>query len=335
MANTSLEKLNTGQLEIYNSMPKAWQKQADAALKLRDAMVHDVIWRKYALGEIVRTLRGNEAHYGTSAVENLATVLGEPKEELWSVQRLVTCWTKESLERLLEDAQNTGHPITFSHLRLLADMSKHDTSVKSRKELEAGIINYQWTSRELQVQIEARRGKLSVGSGRTPALPRTPAAGLQQINQCGTGYAKRVKVWNKGVFDVLMKAGEDQLSETTVTQLQESYEAQVKLAESLKETMERTQQALERVTRVVHGTAPAKATAKPAAKPATKAATNGKQPGKPAGKTAGKPAGRPAAAGAAKRPTTAKAAAKPSGAAAEAQAQLTQVRRRRPVKALA
>jgi hypothetical protein len=328
MANTVLEKLNTEQLEIYQSMSKAWQKEADAALKLRDALVHDVIWRKYSLGEIVRRMRGNEAHYGTAAVETLAKVMGESKEELWSVQRLATCWTKESLEKFLATGHDSGHPITFSHLRLLADMSKDDASVKSRKELEVGIVTYHWTSRELQVQIDARRGKVSVGSGRTPALPRTPAAGLQQINQCGTGYAKRVKVWNKGVFDVLMKAGEDQLSETTVSQLQESYDAQVKLAESLKETMERTQQALERVTRVVHGTAPAKAVAKPSAK----AAANGKHPGKPASKAAGKPAGRPAAA---KRPTTAKAAAKPSGAAAEAQAQLSQVRRRRPAKALA
>lgn len=332
MANTALEKLNTDQLEIYQSMSKAWQKQADAALKLRDTLIHDVIWRKYQLGEIVRTLRGNEAHYGTSAVENLAKVMGETKEELWSVQRLVTCWTKESLEKFLASGHDSGHPITYSHLRLLADMSKDDASVKSRKELEVGIVTYQWTSRELQVQIDNRRGKVSAGSGRTPALPRTPAAGLQQINQCSTGYSKRLKVWDKGVFAVLMKAGEDQLSETTVTQLQESYEAQTKLAASLKETMERTQQALERVTRVVHGVSPAKAAT---TKPAAKASSNGKHPAKAAGKPAGKPARRPAAAGAGKRPSGAKASAKPSGAAAEAQAQLSQVRRRRPVKALA
>jgi hypothetical protein len=301
--------LNLEQKEVYQMMSAAWRSQADAAIKLQAALINDVIWKKFKLGQIVRDMKQNEARYGESAVEQLAVVLGSPATELWEAQRLATCYTEETLQKLIDRAAKTGRRIQWSHLRQLADMSESAGAgaAKTRRELETQIINEGLTARELTQIIQQRLGARSLGSGRTPAPPRTPAAGLQQIREFSNGFVRRWEGYAEHVFKALDTAGEDQLSEQTMQHLEESKEAQLKLQETLTQSLNRTNAAISRVDRVLHGTSGPKAVE-------TKAAATEKPP-------------------AAAKKTTAKTTAKTS--AAEASNRITQARTRRPTGALA
>jgi hypothetical protein len=281
--------LTLEQKEIYQSMSGDWRKQAEAAIKLQRSMVDDLIWKKYKLGEIVRDMRQNEARYGESAVEKLAIVLGSAPSELWECQRLATCYTEESLTKLMERAGKTGRRIQWSHLRQLADMSESHGAgaAKTRRELETQIINEGLTARDLTHVIQQRLGSRSRGSGRTPAPPRTPAAGLQQITGWADGFTKRCDGYDEHVFRALETAGEDQLSEATLKHLEEAKEAQLQARAKLELSINRTESVLNRVSRVLQqaaGAAPAPATttAAPKASTASPAKKTDKKTTKPA-----------------------------------------------------
>lgn len=206
MTTTALARKK--QDDLVKGMNSDLRKVYSAINKEFDGLIDTNIMARYRIGRHVSAVTDNERKYGEAAVSTLAQALGGTISDtmLWEFRRLATAFSEEMLKDILAKRTTGDRRVTYNHLRVLSGL-KPDT----RKAMLKKVFVEDLTTDELMAVIQAKQGGKRSKGGRSITPPKTVNAGLNQISKLSGDVHKRMTIWDKAVFDKLMKGPADDI----------------------------------------------------------------------------------------------------------------------------
>lgn len=194
--------------ELVKGMNSDLRKVYSAIIKEFDGLIDTNIMARYRIGCHVSAVTNNERKYGEAAVSTLAQSLGGTISDtmLWEFRQLANAFSEKMLEDILAKKTTGDRRITYNHLRLLSGL-RPDT----RKAMLKKMFVEDLTTDELMAAIQAKHGGKRSKGGRGITPPKTINAGLNQISKLSSDVHKRMAIWDKAVFDKLVKGPADDI----------------------------------------------------------------------------------------------------------------------------
>lgn len=203
----------------------------------------------HEIGALILDVIANEGRYGEKAVPNLAKALaGEWTEnELWARRAFADAYTKSELEGLLEKRTACGNRLSLTHLQLLAGLP-----IDQRKKWTREVIAKELTTRELVSELQQHLGKKKTpGRGRPPKPPKSVSSGLTQIQSYRDAVKNRIEMWDKHVFQKILKFSPEDCNEELLEQLDQTIQTEETDIKHAEHIIASAQQAKARVKRVI------------------------------------------------------------------------------------
>lgn len=214
----------------------------------QESMVKNTVLSTYEVGELVARATTNKTKYGEAAVETLAAALGKhyTASDLYKYRALAKAYTREQIEKLVEQKTRGGGRISVTHLVKLAGQP-----AQKRRELTRAVFEEDLTTDELAMRIQGPREKKDSDGGRKPKPPKTISKGLKDIGDYCTGVRKRVNIWDQHVFRRIQKAPPELCDEDLLFQLEKTRKAEEKAIEDSQHIIEKLDDSIARVKRVL------------------------------------------------------------------------------------
>jgi exonuclease VII small subunit len=225
MSTTMTAASASGLARTLEDMPSPMRTAVDKMLTICRRMAGGTVNLTWQLGEVVYKLTSNPKVYGEHSVESAAKALAQGGfgeynyNALTDARHLYECFPdKAELEKLLARRTVSDKVITLTHLKNVAGLLP-----QQRKPYIERVFAEDLTTRELELAVQAGTGRGGRGGGRQPNPPKTPGAGLHQIQTfAGQFDTRRLKLWDKHVFEKLSKVSSDQITEQTHQQLEQT-----------------------------------------------------------------------------------------------------------------
>jgi hypothetical protein len=146
------EELSPGLRPIY-----------DELRKLLAGAARDEARSRHQVGVLIARVKNAEHKYGLRAVEQLSRALGSNVHTLYRCAAVAECWSRTELELLLQRTTAEGHPLSWSHLVLLAGV----VSPRQRATLLEQTLAGSLSVRQLAHLLGPRAGEVT-----EPTAPR-------------------------------------------------------------------------------------------------------------------------------------------------------------------
>lgn len=178
---TARPKAASGQKLAKQAISEMNPALTDAYVSIRDLLTkveQGSIMARWEVGQTVDKTT-DEAKYGESAVDKLATALGIDDETLLRCRAFTITYDRKEVKELLERRTESDRGITWSHIDLLNRVPKDSL----RKALTDKFFKQELTVRELSAEIQSKLGRRGKGKGRPRIGPKTPLAAINVINR--------------------------------------------------------------------------------------------------------------------------------------------------------
>lgn len=251
MADTDLTAVEKRRSQLLAEMTPATKEIAQEFHELLGTAARGVMLVHFDFGCRIAAMVAEEDTYGMNAVNQLAEFLNVPSQYLYQMKNVAESFDRKYVEAMTLKPMKDGNYLTKQHWIHLTQIQTQGDRDKMLKRVLRESLSANDLEKEIQAGSGGKTRPHSRAGGKKPAKPSSPFAGLQKVFGLSQQWKNFADVADESVFDAIDEMAPDNINEDTLTKLQTTEAAAVKVQEKAVDMVERIRKNIVRVQKVL------------------------------------------------------------------------------------
>jgi hypothetical protein len=204
---------------------------------------------RWDIGALIIKVMGDQAKYGSRAVELMAAYTGFKSNLLYELANFARSFDHRAVEELCGRRMLNGDYLGWEHLVMLARIGGD----KKRENLIEQTLSQSLSTRQLHSVIQVLNPlAITRGArGRKPATPRSPIAGARQVYSFFSRVNHRLPLWETVADNITVDLEPSRIDTVLLQQLKQGRSEFAACAQKIPVLREKLQRAIEQCKQVL------------------------------------------------------------------------------------